>query len=67
MVVERARAPGDPPVFTTGSFDAADLTQGALGDCYFISALAVAAEKPEFFSNCFVTTEYNPEGVYGFR
>ena len=33
----------------------ADIAQGALGDCYFLSALSVLAEKPNRIVQLFVS------------
>ena len=52
-------SPADPPVFATNGFEPSDVKQGGLGDCWFISAVAVAATKPEFLTDCIITTEYN--------
>ena len=41
--------------------------QGALGDCWLVSALASAAEYPECLRNCFVTKEYSQRGRYVVR
>eukprot|EP00928_Gymnodinium_smaydae_P017636 TRINITY_DN16748_c0_g1_i1.p1 TRINITY_DN16748_c0_g1~~TRINITY_DN16748_c0_g1_i1.p1 ORF type:complete len:686 (+),score=79.47 TRINITY_DN16748_c0_g1_i1:281-2338(+) len=41
-----------------------DIKQGALGDCWFLSALAAIAEVPDRIRALFATTEANDEGVY---
>lgn len=43
----------------------ADIAQGALGDCYFLSALSVLAEKPNRIRKLFVDENVNDHGVYG--
>ena len=42
-----------------------DISQGELGDCYFLSALACLAEKEQRISDLFVTDEMNAAGVFG--
>jgi len=42
----------------------ADIQQGALGDCWFLSALSVLAERPLLVLNLLLTPEYSPQGVY---
>lgn len=44
-----------------------DVIQGELGTCWFLSALALLAEKPFLLLNCMVTQKYNPEGVHQVR
>ncbi|CAF1331092.1 unnamed protein product, partial [Didymodactylos carnosus] len=44
-----------------------DVLQGALGDCWFITALSVLAEKPKYLKEVLITQEYNPEGIYYVR
>ena len=41
-----------------------DISQGALGDCYFLSALAALAERPERVRKIFITEEVNEEDKY---
>jgi hypothetical protein len=50
-----------------GSFDPSDVAQGRLGDCWFISAMAVVATRPELMKKVFVTSSTNPEGYYVVR
>jgi calpain-15 len=42
-----------------------DINQGALGDCYFLSALSVLAEHPRRIKRIFKTDRVNEQGVYG--
>lgn len=41
-----------------------DVIQGELGTCWFLSALALLAEKPFLLLNCMVTQSYNPAGSH---
>lgn len=44
--------------------DPCDIYQGYLGDCYFLSGLAVLAEKPDMIKRLFEYTEVNEKGAY---
>ncbi|CAF1194395.1 unnamed protein product [Adineta ricciae] len=44
-----------------------DVVQGALGDCWFITALSVLAEEAEYLMKVLITKEYNPQGFYYVR
>jgi calpain-15 len=45
-----------------------DINQGALGDCYFLSALSVLAEKPDRIRNMFEEQGApNDFGIYGVK
>ena len=58
---------GKRPQLFEGKIEAADLCQGALGDCWLVAALASAAEYPDSIRAAFLTKEYNPRGRYDVR
>lgn len=41
--------------------------QGALDDCWFLSALCVLAHYPELVKRLLVTPDFSPEGIYAVR
>lgn len=53
-------------VFENG-IDPNDVSQGQLGDCWFLSAVASIAENPRLVEQLFITKEVNDEGVYKIR
>lgn len=54
------------PCLFAGIADASDVCQGRLGDCWFLSAVAVVTEASRI-SKVIITPEYNEEGVYTVR
>jgi hypothetical protein len=51
-----------------GGIEANDISQGALGDCYFLAALAALAEEPKRVESLFLNTERElGNGLYGVR
>ncbi|CAN6470699.1 unnamed protein product [Victoria cruziana] len=54
------------PCLFSGSPNASDVCQGRLGDCWFLSAVAVLTEVSRI-SEVIITPQYNEEGVYTVR
>ena len=48
-------------------YSASDVMQGSLGDCWFLSAMAVVAAHPTLMKKVMVTSETNDEGYYIIR
>ena len=44
-----------------------DIKQGALGDCYFLSAISVLTEHPNRIRKLIVSDKMNKEGVFGVK
>jgi hypothetical protein len=55
-----------PEIFEDG-VEMEDIKQGALGNCYFLSALAALAIKGQRIKDLFVTKEFNEAGIYVVR
>ncbi len=55
------------PVSPKRGFAPADVLQGAVGDCWFLSGLAVIAERKDLVARVFPRCEKNEEGVYEAR
>jgi len=55
------------PIVTDFGFSAADLRQGGVGDCWFMSALAVVAERHDLIARLFTDTARNAAGCYQVR
>ena len=58
--------PKSPSLFM-GGISAGDVCQGQLGNCWFISALAVMAARPQFLKALFVATGQEDKGRYCVR
>jgi hypothetical protein len=55
-------------VFPPHGISADDIAQGELGDCWFLSAVAVLAHsRPKLIEELFLVKEVNPEGVFAVR
>ncbi|BAF09804.1 calpain-type cysteine protease ADL1 isoform X1 [Oryza sativa Japonica Group] len=54
------------PCLFSGSVNSSDVCQGRLGDCWFLSAVAVLTEMARI-SEVIITPEYNEEGIYTVR
>ena len=44
-----------------------DIKQGELGDCWFLSGLAIIQDHPELLKRIIITKEYCPQGCYQVR
>mmetsp|Transcript_33587 Transcript_33587/g.38165 ORF Transcript_33587/g.38165 Transcript_33587/m.38165 type:complete len:826 (+) Transcript_33587:44-2521(+) len=63
--MERDKADGSQKIKVfCDSIEPSDIKQGALGDCWLMSALASLAERPALVQRLFLTKEYNEIGVY---
>ncbi|KAK9169580.1 hypothetical protein Syun_001720 [Stephania yunnanensis] len=51
------------PCLFAGAANPSDVCQGRLGDCWFLSAVAVLTEVSQI-SKVIITPEYNDEGIY---
>ncbi|CAK0876016.1 unnamed protein product, partial [Prorocentrum cordatum] len=59
--------PGQKPELFSDGVSPLDIKQGALGDCWFLAALAGLAEFKERVERIFGDQRYNEEGVYEIR
>jgi calpain-15 len=51
----------------SGNIEPNDIKQGMLGDCWFMSALASLAERPQLIRRLFLKDRVNDEGIYRVR
>jgi len=62
------RMPNDFVMVGAAGFKPAHIRQGGVGDCWFLAALAVVAERGAYLlSRNVLTTTVNPHGHYLFR
>ncbi|KAJ3692452.1 hypothetical protein LUZ60_012802 [Juncus effusus] len=54
------------PCLFSGTINSSDVCQGRLGDCWFLSAVAVLTEMSKI-SEVIITPEFNEEGIYTVR
>ncbi|XP_072998652.1 calpain-type cysteine protease ADL1 [Typha latifolia] len=57
---------GSRPCLFSGSVNSSDVCQGRLGDCWFLSAVAVLTEVSRI-SEVIITPDFNEEGIYTVR
>lgn len=50
-----------------GQIEPTDIKQGALGNCYFLSAISVLTEYPDRVRKMFVSQKMNKQGVFGIK
>lgn len=53
--------------FVSGTMQPADIIQGKIGDCYFLSAISALAENDFRIKNLFPSLEMSPYGIYMVR
>lgn len=64
-IVKEGRIDSQPCLFS-GAANPSDVCQGRLGDCWFLSAVAVLTEVSQI-SDVIITPDYNEEGIYTVR
>eukprot|EP01063_Lacrimia_lanifica_P007634 TRINITY_DN14908_c0_g1_i1.p1 TRINITY_DN14908_c0_g1~~TRINITY_DN14908_c0_g1_i1.p1 ORF type:complete len:449 (+),score=105.36 TRINITY_DN14908_c0_g1_i1:61-1407(+) len=55
---------GGKPQLFEGVIDAGDVSQGGIGDCWLMSAIASLAEYPDMIRKLFITKRYSAYGKY---
>jgi hypothetical protein len=62
---KRASELFEEPELYKGGTEAADINQGQLGDCYFLTVLGAAANESDetLISSCFYASELNASGA----
>ena len=63
----RSSKVGKPAAETADRIEPADIKQGCLGDCYFLSVLSVLAEHPNRIRKLFITETINDYGIYAVK
>lgn len=58
---------GVDPKLISGKIEAADITQGSMGNCWLLAAIASLAEYKGALQNIFVTKQFSPIGKYTVR
>jgi calpain-15 len=53
-----------PSLFFHNTIEPTDVRLGVLGDEWFLSALAMLAERPALIERLFLTKQVNEEGIY---
>lgn len=49
------------------TIEPADIRQGGLGNCYFLSVLACTAERGYRIRRLFLSNTFSPEGIYALK
>lgn len=65
VILSKQKKP--PSVISLTGIRSEDIEQGALGDCWFLSALSVLAERPALLEDVLLTKTVNAAGVYMLR
>jgi calpain-15 len=51
-------------IFLENTIEPTDVRMGVLGDEWFLSALAMLAERPALIERLFITKKVNSQGIY---